>query len=448
MYDVAIVGAGISGLTCGCELKRAGLKIAVIEATHIGGTMRSHRIGPYLLESGPNSLRGNSKELIDLIKNLGLEDQIVGSSDVAKQRYLYRAGKLIAVPSLPPAALSSPLIPFSEKLKLLREPFVTKGTTEDESIRHFISRRTSEWLADNIVDPIIAGIYAGDIVKLSMRSSFPKFWAMEREHGSLIKGAIRAKKNAPRTTDTQKQPGIFSFNDGLQTLIDALKHKLEGAIVEGFPVTHIEKSKHGYHLVGPNLEAKIVILATPAYRASELIQPFSRGLAESLESIEHPHVAVVSLAFKRDNVEHPLDGFGYLVPSNQNRDILGCIFSSSLWKDRAPEDEALLTIMIGGSKQPKMQDWTDEQILEVAELEVRRTLSISGASIFHHVTRWPKAIPQYHLGYHKIMDEIEAFEQKHPGIHLLSNYRGGVAIGSCVTNATELAGRLVQQHTH
>lgn len=446
MYDVAIVGAGISGLTCGYELKRAGLKIVIIEASHVGGAMRSQRIGPYLLESGPNSLRGNSKELIDLIRNLGLDDQVVRSSNVAKQRYLYRDGKLMAVPSSPPAALSSPLIPPSEKLKVLREPFVAKGTTDDESIRHFISRRTSEWLADNIVDPIITGIYAGDIAKLSMRSSFPKFWQLEREHGSLIKGAMRAKKNAPKEATAQKPPAIFSFKEGLQTLIDALKQQLEGTIVEGFPVTHIEKTDHGYHLVGPNLEAKTVILATPAYRTSELVQPFSRAIAESLKSIEHPHVAVVSLAFKRKDVEHSLEGFGYLVPSNQNRDILGCIFSSSLWEGRAPDDEVLLTIMIGGSKRPKTRDWTDEQILEVAELEVRRTLSIKGASVFHHVTRWPKAIPQYHLGHYKIMDEIDAFEQKHTGIHLLSNYRGGIAIGSCVTNATELAARLVQQH--
>jgi oxygen-dependent protoporphyrinogen oxidase len=444
MFDVAIIGAGISGLTCGYYLKRAGLKVAIIEAGHVGGAMRSERTGPYLLEAGPNSLRGNSPELLQLIAHLKLEHKLVQSSPAAERRYLYRDGKLIAVPSSPPEALTTPLIPFGEKLKILREPFIAPSTTQDESIRDFVSRRISPWFADNIIDPVITGIYAGDISKLSIRSSFPKMWDFEQQHGSLIKGTIRGKKAKKASPAAIK--GIFSFKDGLHTLSNALTRGLEGSIVENFAVTQIEATEHGYHLVGPNIDAKKVIVACTAYRASDLIRSFDDSLATMLGEIEHPHVSVVSLAFKQTDVRHPLDGFGYLVPSNQQRDILGCIFSSTLWEDRAPKDEVLLTIMVGGSKRPEMADWTDEQIIAAAEKEVQETLGIGSASVFQHVTRWQKAIPQYHLGHYKIIQAIEAFEQRNPNLHLLSNYRGGIAIGSCVTNATELAKRLVQQH--
>jgi protoporphyrinogen/coproporphyrinogen III oxidase len=444
MFDVAIIGAGINGLTCGYYLHRAGLKIAVIEGAQFGGAMQTHRVGPYLLEAGPNSLRGNSPELLQLINDLGLQDQLIESSPYAKKRYLYRSDKLIATPSSPIEALTTALIPFSEKLKLLREPFVASTKASDESILDFVSRRISPWFAENIIDPVITGIYAGDIRKLSVRSSFPKMWDFEQQHGSIIKGTIKNR----RKSASKPSKGIFSFSSGIHTLIDAIRLALDVSVVEGYPVSHLEHTENGYHLAGPNLEAKRVVVATPAHKAADLIEPLDASLAAQLNSIEHPHVAVVSLAFKRADVQHPLDGFGYLVPGNQQRNILGCIFSSSLWHGRAPQDEVLLTIMVGGSRHPEMHDWTDEQIIEVAEREVRTTLTITGSPVFRHVTRWHKAIPQYHLGHYRIMESIDSFERANPNLHLLSNYRGGIAIGSCVTYATELAKRLVQQHTN
>jgi protoporphyrinogen/coproporphyrinogen III oxidase len=445
MFDVAIIGGGISGLTSGFYLHRAGLKIAIIEAGHVGGAIQSHQHGPYLLEAGPNSLRGNSPELLRLIEDVGLHDQMVQSSPLAKKRYLYRDGKLIPTPSSPPEAITTPLIPFTEKLKVLAEPFVAPSDKQDESIHDFVSRRISPWFADNLIDPVITGIYAGDISKLSVRSSFPKMWEFEQDHGSIIKGTIKSKRVAARPSGSRHK-GIFSFRNGLHTLINALKSVLKESVVEGYPVTELQKISTGYHLVGPNIEAKHVIIASPAYKAADLIASFDASLANQLNSIEHPHVSVVSLAFQRKDVLHPLDGFGFLVPSNQKREILGCIFSTSLWERRAPEDEVLLTIMVGGSKRLEMRDWTDEQIIAAAEREVREALTISDTSVFRHVTRWPKAIPQYHLGHYKIIQSIEDFEKQNPDISFLSNYRGGIAIGSCVTNATELARRLVQQH--
>ncbi len=446
MFDIAIIGAGISGLTCGFYLNRAGLKIAIIDAGRAGGAMQSQKHGPYLLEAGPNSLRGNSPDLLQLIADLNLEDQLIESSPLAKKRYLYRDGALIPTPSSPPAAITTQLIPFSEKLKVLREPFVPPTSKPDESIRDFVSRRISPWFADNLIDPVITGIYAGDTTKLSVRSSFPKMWEFEQQYGSLIKGTIKSKRGTPQSVKPKPNKGIFSFKNGLHTLIAALKNVLEGAVVEGNAVTRIQMIDGGYHLVGPNIDAKRIIIGSPAYSAADLIDTYDTPLAAQLRAIEHPHVSVVSLAFKRRDVSHPLDGFGYLVPSNQKRDILGCIFSSTLWEGRAPNDEVLLTVMLGGSKRPEMRDWTNEDLMAAAEREVRETLSITGAAVFQHVTRWQKAIPQYHLGHYKLIEAIEAFEQKNPNIHLLSNYRGGVAIGSCVTNATELAKRLVQEH--
>ena len=446
MFDVAIIGAGISGLTCGYYLKRAGLNIAVIEASHAGGAVRSHRVGPYLLEAGPNSLRGNSKELLQLIDDLELAGELIESSPAAKKRYLYRDGALLPTPSSLLDAITSPLIPIREKLKFLREPFIAPTTKPDESIRDFASRRISPWFADNIIDPVITGIYAGDISRLSTRSSFPKMWELEQMHGSLIKGAIAGKRGKKSNASNGKPKGIFSFRDGLHTLTDALRQRLENSMVEGLTVTEIQRTESGYHLVGPNLDAKQVVFAGPAYKTADLMRHLEQTLADDLDRIEHPHVAVVSLAFKKHNVGNPLDGFGFLVPSEQKRDILGCIFTSTLWEGRAPADEALLTIMVGGSKRPEMSGWTDEQIIDAAEREVQETLSVTGAPEFTHVTRWQKAIPQYHLGHHKINESLEAFERANPDLHFCSNYRGGISIGNCVTNATELAQRLVAKH--
>lgn len=444
MVDVAIIGAGISGLTSAYYLKRAGLDVQVYEAAATGGAVQTRRVGPYLLEAGPNSLRDDTPAVRDLVHQLDLEQEIVTPTKAARSRYLLREGELVATPTGPLDAFTTRLLPFSEKLKVLREPWVVKGIVDDESIREFVSRRLSPWIADHIVDPVITGIYAGDISKLSMRSSFPKIWEFEKARGSIIRGAMAARKHKPKPAPGDPpRRNIFSFRNGLHTLTDKLREEL-GERVHHASIRSIEQEATGYRLHGDAAtQAKRVILANPAYRAAALLRPLDTSLANALQSIEHPHVGVVSLAFKRTAVRRSTDGFGFLVPSNERRDILGCIFISSLWPGRAPEDEILLTVMVGGSRRPDMTGWTDEQLQIAALREVTAILDIHGDPVFTHLTRWQRAIPQYHVGHHKIIEQVERFESAFPGIHLLSNYRGGISVGSCVRSAETLTRRLI-----
>jgi protoporphyrinogen/coproporphyrinogen III oxidase len=441
MHDVAIIGAGISGLTCGYYLKRAGLDVIVLEASKPGGAVQTNRVGPYLLEAGPNSLRDSGEHLIKLISDLGLSDQIVKSSPLAKKRYLLRNGKLLPTPTNPLGIFKGGFLPLGQLMKLIGESIPPKGTMEDETIREFASRRLSPWIADKLIDPMITGIYAGDIAKLSMRSSFPKFWDYEKQYGSVLKGVNAARKAKPKNS-SKRDRSIFSFKDGLHTLTDSMRNALGESLRTNTDVSRLERTHSGWKL--NDAEARAVVIANQAYNAAHLVEQVSPQIANELRSIYYPHVSVVSLAFKRDRVQHPLDGFGFLVPSGEKRDILGCIFSSSLWEGRAPKDEALLTVMMGGTKREDMRSWSEDQLIAAALREVGSLLGISGKPVFTHITRWEKAIPQYHLGHHRTVESLAAFEHANQGLHFLGNYRGGIAIGSCVENATELTARLVQ----
>lgn len=438
MLDVVVVGGGISGLTCAYYAQRAGLTVKLFTGSDPGGAIQTDLHGAYRVERGPNSLRGSTAALQTLVRDLGLTSRIVQADPAAKERYILHNGRLLKTPSSPAGIFKTSVLPTSEKLRLFKEPFVRQSKNEDESIRDFVTRRGSAYIADHLADPVIGGIFAGDIEKLSIRSAFPKLWEMEQQHGSLLKGALKGrvarKKSRARTS-------IFSFIDGVQELPAKLLETL-GASVEHSSVNSITQAEGCFLVEGTR--AKNVVISTPASVCSKLIAPLSSKVARLIEAISHPHVAVVSLAFKRNAVGHPLDGFGFLVPSIEKRDILGCIFSSSLWPGRSPKDEVLLTVMLGGAKRPEIAGWGDQQIVQAAIREAASILDISSEPVFTHISRWSNAIPQYELGHHKIIREIEYLELAHPGLHILSNFRGGISIGSCVENAMDLANRLAK----
>ena len=440
--DFIIVGAGITGLTAAITLKRAGKNVLVLEtAPTAGGKIGTERVDGYLLESGPNSIRVENQETLDLIESVELRDRMIDASTASKKRFILKNGKWVKVPGSPIEAIMTPLFSIKGKLRILAEPFIAKTNVSDESATSFVTRRLGSEVFNYAADPFITGIYAGDPAKLSMRHSFSSMWDAEQQHGSLIKGMLKKKKSsAPKM-----KARIISFPNGLSELIDALRNELGDAIRLHDGAIHIEKinDHYGVSSSAGYFRSPQLILALPSYNVSKMIASIAPAMSTTLEAIDYPPVAVVYLGYRIDQFVTPPEGFGGLIPSSEKRKILGVIFSSSNFACRAPEDHLLLTVLMGGARNREVSEWSEEKILATGIAEAHSLFRPNGAPVFQHTKVWKHAIPQYNVGYSSVLDEIAKTEVANPGLHFLGNYRGGVSMGSCIRNATELAKRLV-----
>jgi oxygen-dependent protoporphyrinogen oxidase len=446
---IAIVGAGITGLTAALRLHEQGVRVTVLErATQPGGSIRTTADGGWLVEAGPNSLQYGAPEMKQLVKDLGLEAELVPADPLAKRRYIVREGKFMTVPASPPALLGSHLFGLRTKLSLLTELFTRpRIRTSDISLAELVRSHFTQELVDYAVNPLIAGIYAGDPEKLSVRHAFPMLWQAERSHGSLIRGMMAAGK-ARRAAGGSGVPPIVSFRRGLQTLTDSLAAHLPagslqlGATVEtllpGKPHRLVWK-QDGQTASG---EFNAVVLAVPAGGLAQLTCGTlgERPLA-SLDNIPHPPVASLFLGYRREQVAHPLDGFGGLVPALERRDVLGILFSSTLFPGRAPEGHVGLTVFAGGSRQPDHARLSPEQLLTKIDRDLRELVGVSGAPVFMRHTFWPRAIPQYVPGYERWQEQATALENAHAGLFIGGNARDGISVPDCVKSGGKLAGR-------
>ena len=444
MAETLIIGGGISGLTCAYLLMKAGLDVELLEAgDHVGGCIASLRQDGYLLEAGPNSLRIENQETLDLISTTGLMSRLQPASAAATNRFILRDGKPIATPGSLAGFMRTLLFSRSAKLRMLKEPLVKRGNAPDESVYSFFSRRVGREIADYAVSPFVNGIYAGDPAKLSIRSAFPKLWEMEQQKGSMLRGALGGSGTSNKLPRSRR--GIASFTNGLAELTGAMEKELGARVRRGTMVDSIDGVAGNYvvNAGGKTFSAKRVVLATPAYVASQLVQPFSIEAAVGLRSIPYPPVTVVYLGFDASQCKGVPDGFGVLIPQLEHREILGCIFTSSIFPDRAPVGKKLLTVLVGGALSPELARRDDAEIYSSALTTLRSIFGVSGEPEFQALRKWERAIPQYDIGHHDRMTQLENLERAQKGLYLLANYRGGIAIGACIRNATQLAARLV-----
>ncbi|MFI5202775.1 MAG: protoporphyrinogen oxidase, partial [Candidatus Kapaibacterium sp.] len=291
-------------------------------------------------------------------------------------------------------------------------------------------------------DPFITGIYAGDPEKLSMRHAFGSMWRAEQEHGSLLKGLIKGRKGNAKQ---RIKPRVISFPEGLSELTTALRASLGDRLQLHSGAIALERTGTGYRVTSSvgTVESPAIILALPAYHIAPMIAPLSSELSTRLQDVLYPPVAVVFLGYAENQFAQVPEGFGGLIPSKEKRNILGVIFSSSNFPNRAPEGHLLLTILMGGAKKQEIANWDETQILETAISEIRNLLKPTGEPAFQRMKVWRHAIPQYNVGYSAILDAIKRAEKENPGLHFIGNYRGGISMGACIKNATELASRLV-----
>jgi protoporphyrinogen/coproporphyrinogen III oxidase len=446
MAAVAIVGAGLTGLTTAYRLKQRGARVVVYEASdRIGGSIKSERRDGYLAELGPSSLAGPSGLVAGLLSDLGLEASRVTASPTARNRYIVRRGRLARLPMSPAELLTSRLLSNVAKLAIFGEPLVEASDSPlEESVAAFVRRRFNQEVLDYIVNPFIAGVFAGDPEQLSVRHAIPKLHALERTHGSVMKALVQMMK---ARRETGQGPGtVISFRGGLQEIPDALGRELTSEVRLGAPVTQLRAGPRGW-TVGAAFQTPelfdAVVYAAPAHSLDEIdLDLVAAERLSTLSSILHPPVAVLALGFRREQVNHPLDGFGFLTPEVERRRVLGVVFSSSLFPERAPAGHVMLTAFVGGTRDPDFVQ-ADPQTLTARVLDdVRPLLGTRGEPTFRTVQVWPKAIPQYVLGYGRFKEIADDVERRNPGLVLAGTYRDGVSLGDAIGSGEQAAARM------
>ena len=450
--DVIVVGAGISGLASAWGIQQQGGRVLVLEAgSRPGGCIATTRERGCLLESGPNSALETTPLINRLLEALDIAGARIAANPDARNRYVLREGRLRAVPLSPFAFLTTALFSTGAKLGLLREPFVARGAADaEETVAAFVRRRLGGEFLDYAVNPFVGGVYAGDPETLSVSAALPRLHRLEQEHGSLIRGQLLGARARARDPEQSKHSAaIFAFRDGMQTLTDAIARRLP-QLELGTRVVGVTAGDRCYVInadsTGARREfrARAVLLAVPAYAAAGLVASIAPRAATALAEIPYPPVAVAHSAYRRSAIAHPLDGFGILVPERERRQILGTIFSSSLFEHRAPRDLALLTTFLGGMRQPELAQLGEEAIARIAEADNAALLGIAGRAEFVKVTRWARAIPQYTLGHSVRIAQLDAAERMFPGLFFCANYRGGVAIGDCIKSAHRTANAMAE----
>jgi protoporphyrinogen/coproporphyrinogen III oxidase len=446
-----VVGAGISGLVCACALRKAGIDAQVVESSDTpGGVIRSERREDYLLEFGPQSFNATSA-LLNLCRELHIDDQLLQAVPNAL-RYVLVKGALRAVPLSPPAFIASSLFSPITKLSVSRD-ILGRSTPpqSDESVAAFTRRKFSRELLDKLIGPFVSGIYAGDPEKLSLRSAFPQLYEAEKSAGSIIRGLLfSAKKRAP----SAEKPTLQTFREGNQTLIQALAANLGSNLRCGVTAQRIRLTTASREITidTPTFEVTLIangreeplttdrlIVATPAQDAATLLRGVDSQFESALSQITYAPVAVVSLGYPKNTIRHSLDGFGFLVPRSSGLRILGTVWNSSLFPNRAPDGQVLLTSFVGGAIDPSAVSLSDSEIVSTVHREVAAILGISEPPTFSHVQAWQRAIPQYNLGHAQHIRRLAQMQSKYPFIRLIGNYLRGPALGACVEQALTVA---------
>lgn len=443
-----VVGGGISGLACAHALEKVGVEVLLVEASaRPGGVIHSVRRDGYLLELGPQSFSGTA-QIQSLRAELGIADRLLEAPPRAP-RYVLVAGKLQAVPMSPPAFFTSSLINGRTKLALVRDMFGKSAPSEaDESVASFVRRKFSDQLLERLVGPFVSGVYAGDPEKLSLRSAFPQLYEAEKTSGSIVRGMMRLAKNAE---EPRGRAALNSFREGNETLVRTLADKLGTKLLTKTAAANLYRQNDGsFHISlegGSNdsVSAGSVVLATPTDVTGKLLTQLDPSFERLLATVEYSAVAVVSLGYPKKDVGHSLEGFGFLVPRSAGFRILGTVWNSSLFPDRAPEGHVLLTTFLGGATDPAATKLSAEELSGIVHREIAPLLAIRGEPAFCNVTIWPRALPQYNLGHADRLASIRKGLERLPGIFLTGNYLRGPAIGVCVEQALAVAREVATQ---
>ncbi len=459
---LVVIGGGITGLAAAhraVELARersTALELTLVEGRdRLGGTIATERAGGFLIEAGPDSFLSEKPWALALCRRLGIEDRLVRTDDRFRKVFVWRAGRLHPLPDgfqlLAPTKLGpfvkSGLFSWPGKLRMALDLVLPRSVSDDESLGAFVRRRLGREALDRVAQPLVAGIYTADPDELSLTATMPRFSELERRERSVILGLWRANRRAPQTGTSGARWSLFvTFQDGMEELVTSLASRLRpGTVLLKHRVDDIERHGRSWRVLGglgPALETDHVIVAAESHAASRLLRYVDPALATLLGEIPYASSATVTFGYRRPDVPHPLDGFGFVVPRTERRAVLACTFSSVKYPGRAPEAHALLRCFVGGALNERMLDGDDSALIGKARDELRLALGITAEPVLTRVARWTKAMPQYHVGHAGRVEAIEQCAAALPGLHLAGGAYGGVGIADCVRSGEAAAERV------
>jgi protoporphyrinogen/coproporphyrinogen III oxidase len=442
-HKALIIGGGISGLSAAYYLSKSGIRPTLVEReSRIGGVMQTSLLQGCVLEEGPDGFLGAKPWAMNLIRELGLADQVIGSNDYSRVAYIVKNGKLVRLPAglvmMVPTKIMpmvrTPLLSWGTKirmgLELLRRP---KGPQPDRSVYDFLLDHYGQESIDYLADPLLAGVYGGDPREMSVNSVLARFVDLETKYGSLTRGALaeRSPKGAGASSFLQTLKG------GLGQLIEALR---PSADVIHANVEKLEQISAGFRVRanGSWLEADHVVLATPAYDGEQLLADSQPELARLLADIPYASSITLALGYRKATIHHPMNGHGFLVPKKERKYIFGCTWVGNKFDYRVPDDMVVLRCFLGGDAMPL----SDAALVDTARAELRGIMNIEAEPVFHNIARWPGSMAQYTVGHQQRVARIEEIVRTIPGLHLAGNAYHGVGIPDCVRMGQEAATKI------
>jgi protoporphyrinogen/coproporphyrinogen III oxidase len=460
---VVVIGGGISGLAAAHRLRELNpaLNLTLIEASaRLGGTLLTGQHDGFLLERGPDSFISEKPEAVALARRLGIESRLIETNQNHRRSFIVRNGRLRPVPEgfqlLAPSRIwpfvTSDIFSLAGKARIAADlvlPRKSSNGVADESLASFVRRRLGREALERMAQPMVGGIYTADPETLSLRATLPRFLDMERDHRSVVLAMLRkarTQSKADQSGTSGARYGLFlSFDRGMEVLVRALEENIDFTVQLATKVVAIER--HSRFLIksqnGETLEADAICLAVPAYVAAELVSNFNPSLAAQLNQIKYASTATINLAYHRDAIEHPLDGFGFVVPFVEKRSLIACSFSSVKFPGRAPDDHVLLRVFVGGALQPDMFALDESEMLDRVKRDLSELLGVKSEPLFAEVSKWRNSMPQYEIGH---LDRVQAIENElahAPTLALAGNAYRGAGIPDCIRSGETAAERLL-----
>ena len=483
MKRIAIIGGGISGLAAAhrlielSKINQQPIHLTLLEASgQLGGTIQTAEQDGFLIERGPDSFISEKPEALALIKRLGIESNLIQTNGQHRRSFIVSKGHLTPVPEgfqlLAPSRfwpfITTDIFSLPGKLRMAADLLIPRNQNghDDESLASFVRRRLGREALERMAQPMVGGIYTADPEVLSLRATLPRFLEMEREHRSLILGMWRRGRSAKNETGVSgaRYSLFLSLDKGMQVLVDELERRIVDPDESGLPIADSARTKVRLHTKikslepaspessawliraenGETIEADAVCLAVPSYVASSLLQNTAPKLSSLLRQINFASTATINFGFRRSDISHELNGFGFVAPFIEKRSLIACTFSSVKFSGRAPQGRVLLRAFVGGALQPEMLELEDKDIVNRVESDLRQLLGVTGRPLFVEIFRWTNSMPQYEVGHLDRVSNIELLVSQLPGLALSGNSYRGAGIPDCIKSGGRAAVALMK----